>query len=177
MTDLRDTPPACPQRPSKPTPASSPLIHHPPDAADTEQPEPPEQPEQPPAPSLDWYEQAIARIPSSPATDPTQRRGKVAVKLTDQGFELASQDADVLVHYEKPKAIASATPPPEPPPEPEPEPTDLTSSPAPGVFPDLAVSMVLWCAGFVCALLLVGIGLLGSDRPVIIVPSVQGGVE
>jgi len=157
MTDPRDTPPECPQRPVKPNPAPSPIVHHPPNTADTEQPPPTS------ADPTDWYEQAIAYIPNSPS----QRRGKVAVKMTDQGFELASQDADVLVHYEKPKAIAPTND--------DPPPTLEPPEISPSVFPDLALSMVLWCAGFLCALLLVGIAIIGSDRPVIFMqPQLQG---
>ena len=150
-----------------------------------EQPQRPEGVEQPPAPIIpsvqgiepvaleplpsptDWYSAAIARVPS-PSFAPSQQRGKVAVKVDGRGIEVASQDADVAVKYEHEPAIAPTSD--------VHEPNSLGDALYTSPAPDLALGMVLWVTGFLCALLLVGIASLGSRNIILIQPAQQGEV-
>lgn len=158
VSDPSQTAPQSPTRPQRPDPG--PLVHQPepqPESEDFVQnlSEPEPQPE-----PYSWYESALS-LASEP-TQPTQR-GKVAFSVSDKGFEVCSQGADVHIQYENPSQL--------PQPEPLPRQLSLPLDPQPQSL-DIAPQLA-WCVGgFLAALLLCWIAVVSSpsDNTIIITP-------
>lgn len=130
-----------PQSPSRRDRA--PLVHQP------SEPEPETNPaEETPAPIAAWYESAIEAQPT-----PTTKRGKVAVKVSGNNFSVVSQDADVYIDCDRPA----------PPAVEQPTRTEYE-------YDAVSYPLFLWAVGFLSALFIVWIALLGADRPVYILP-------
>lgn len=131
-----------PQSPSRRDRA--PLVHQP------SEPEPEATPAgESPAPIAAWYESAIET--AQPTT--TTKRGKVAVKVSGNNFSVVSQDADVWIDCDRqaPPAVE--------------QPTHTEYE-----YDAVAYPLFLWAVGFLSALFIVWIALLGADRPVYILP-------